>query len=461
LWLAPAIAQKHVTDSLSFLLSSAKKDTTKIRLLTELADAYTAFKPDTALALAEQALFLAQKIKYTEGESKSLNFLGNAFNQIGNYPKALEFYILRLQLEEKRNNLQNIANVFCNIGVVYANQEEYAGALNYYFQADSIMKTNPEGDQNFAQELKYSIALNIGDLYSHRELLDSSFIYFQQSLILAIQQKKNDNIGTSMVGLGEVYLKQKNYDLARGNLKSALPYLEANNSEDLICEASLALANVYQAMNKNDSAKFYANKMLYLAKKDGFLIWYLKASDFLGDYYKKQNKIDSAYQYLQLSWQLHDSISSKDKIRQSQVITSNEQLRQNELAEQKRKAKIERAQQLQLLFIGIFIPAFFLITLLLSRRKIHLRVIRFLGIISLLILFEYLTLLLHPYVLDLTNHTPIYELLIFVAIASILIRAHHRIEHWFIDKLINRRHTLADGIFSVRKVKLKMKKPSE
>jgi hypothetical protein len=190
------------------------------------------------------------------------------------------------------------------------------------------------------------------------------------------------------------------------------------------------------------------------------LNWRLKAAAFLESFYKKNNNIDSAYAYLSLSQALHDSINSKDRIRQSQIISSNEQLRQTELAEQKLKAKKERQQQLQLLFIGIFIPAFFLMTLLLSRRKIHVRVIKFLGVISLLILFEYLTLLLHPYVADKTNHTPIVELLIFVAIAAILIRAHHRIEQWFIDKLINRSHPLADGRFNVRRVRIKVKKPS-
>ena len=116
-------------------------------------------------------------------------------------------------------------------------------------------------------------------------------------------------------------------------------------------------------------------------------------------------------------------------------------------------------QQLQFLFIGMFIPALFLFTLLISRRKVHARVIRFLGIISLLIFFEYLTLLLHPYVAEITNHTPILELLIFVCIAAVLIRAHHRIEDWFVHKLIHSKQRLADGYFPTRRIKIKMRKP--
>jgi len=125
------------------------------------------------------------------------------------------------------------------------------------------------------------------------------------------------------------------------------------------------------------------------------------------------------------------------------------------MEENKKIAARERKQQLQYLFIGIFIPGFFLLTLLLSRIRIHSRVIRILGILSLLILFEYLTLLLHPKVAKLTNHTPVYEMLIFVSIASLLIPAHHRIEAWLIKKLTHRKN----GSIKLKKVNVKFKGP--
>ena len=136
------------------------------------------------------------------------------------------------------------------------------------------------------------------------------------------------------------------------------------------------------------------------------------------------------------------------------MISGNERLRQLEIEENRKIAQRERKQQLQYLFIGIFIPGFFLLTLLLSRIRIHARVIKILGILSLLILFEYLTLLLHPTVAELTNHTPVYEMLIFVSIASLLIPAHHRIEQWLIQKLIHR-----NGSMRLKKLKLKVKNP--
>ena len=451
-------AQKPVVDSIRTLLSREKIDSNKVTLLWNLANAYNAFNPDSALLLSQKALTLARKIKFIEGESRSMGILANSFKQIGNYPKALEFYLLKLKLEENRDNPHNMANVILNIGVVYSLQEEYEKALTYYYQADSIMNSTNDGDPKFALILKYSIALNIGDLYNHINKLDSALSFFQQSQSFAKQQVNGDFTGISMVGIGEVYLKKNEFVKSRDLFKGALFYLEEANDEDVICEASLGLANLYDSLHQYDSVYFYAHKMLYLAKKDGFLNWQLMASDLLDAHYKKLNRIDSAYNYRVLSQQLHDSISSRNKIRQSQIISSNEELRQADIADQKIKAKKERKQQLQFLFIGIFIPAIFLITLILSRRRIHVRVIKFLGIISLLILFEYFTLLLHPYIAEITNHTPILELLIFVVFASILIRVHHRLEHWFINKLITGKNHLWDGHIPINRIKLKIKK---
>lgn len=454
-------AQKHTTDSLRSLLQTEKRDTARVMLLWNLAVAYNSFDPDSARQVAQEALFLSEKINYVNGESKALGALANTFNQTGNYPRALEFYLRKLKLEEKRNSPQDMASAILNIGSVHAYLEEYDRALEYYYRADSIMKTNPQGDPHYGDILRYSIYLNLGDLYNRLNKADSASIYFHRSLTAAVEQQNGDFTGTSMVGLAEVALKQKDVNTAGFNFHSALPYLEKAKNEDLLCEAYWGLANLHDTLQQYDSARFYARRMLSLAEQDGFLRWQLKAADFLNSYYHRLHQTDSAYAYLLLSGRLRDSISGIDKVRTTQIISGNEQLRQAEIAEQKRVVQKERQQQLQYLFISIFIPAFFLLTFFLSRRRIHLRIIEFMGILSLLILFEFLTLLLHPYVAEKTHHNPVLELLVFVAVAAILIPAHHRIQHWLIPILTAHKKPSADGKLHLRKVKLKMKKPPE
>ncbi|MEO7266251.1 MAG: hypothetical protein ABIW38_15145, partial [Ferruginibacter sp.] len=106
------------------------------------------------------------------------------------------------------------------------------------------------------------------------------------------------------------------------------------------------------------------------------------------------------------------------------------------------------------------IPGLFLFTLFLSRRKVHVKVIKTMGIVSLLMLFEYLTLLLHPRVLEITNHTPVFEIMIFVCIAAILIPTHHRVEHWLISTLTRNPFASDAENIKLQTRKMVIKKPS-
>lgn len=452
---AQAMAQKSKADSLGALLAAEKEDSNRVTLLWNMAYVTYSYNPDTALILSQEALYLAQKIKFIEGESRALGIIANTFLKIGNYTRALEFYLQKLKIEEKRTNAHSLASVTMSIGIVYVYQEEYRKALTYYLQSDSVIYANK------VEDLKYNIAINLGDLYNRLNINDSAFLFFEKSLELAIKQKDGDLTGASMVGLGHSYFKQQNYSLAMQNYQGALLYLQAANDEDLYCEAAIGLAKLYDKLDMPDSAEYYAHKTLFISKKDGFLSWQLEAADFLKDYFKKSGSNDSALAYVEQAQALKDSISSKERIRESQVLSSNEQLRQSELAEYKLKVKEERFKQLQFLFIGIFIPGLFLFTLFLSRRRVHIKVIKSMGIISLLILFEYLTLLLHPYVLEMTNHIPVFEIMIFVTIAAILIPTHHRLENWLIEKLTHKKNRYTEGHINIRTIKFKKKKPSD
>lgn len=448
----PAVisAQRQKADSLIALLKAEKTDTGKVKLGWEIAGIINVYDPESALNYAQTALSLATNIKYIEGQSKSLGAMANTFRKMGNYTKALELNLHKLKLEEQGNNPRNLAMALMNIGIIYRYQEEYSKALKYYYKSDSVIT------QHNLEGVKYNIYMNLGDVYDRMNNPDSAFNYFNKSLILSNNLKNPDYIGNSMTGLGHTYFKQGNAPFALLYYRTAINYLLAANNDEVFCEAALGLANLYQKLlNKNDSAVYYAGLSLNIAVKDGFMKEQLNATNFLTNHYKALGKTDSAYAYLLKVQQLNDSINSKEKLRELQLLAVNENFRQLEIEENKKIARKERKKQLQLLFIGIFIPGFFLLTLLLSRIRIHTKVIKVLGILSLLILFEYLTLWLHPTVAEFTNHTPVYEMFIFVAIAAVLIPAHHKFENWIIQKLTHKNESIR-----LRKLKLKIKGPT-
>ncbi len=442
-------AQKNKVDSLYQLLDKEKTDTNRIKLMCDIGYESRVYNPEKALFISNEALSLSRKIRYTDGQSKSLGTMAIIFRLIGNFPLALEYNLKRLKLVENTNNPEKLAGVLSNIALVYVNQEEYKKALTYYYKADSVIRQVDSFD-----DVKYKIALNMGDAYDRLNMNDSAFNYFNKSLSIARQIKNNYFEGMSMTGLGNNYLKTEQYLLAMANYKSGIVYLKEAEDDDLLCEAYLGLATLLKDLKQKDSSLFYARQSFIIAGKDGFLPRHLDAAKFLSAHFKDEKNIDSSFFYMNYVQNLNDSINSKSRIRESQVLSSNEQVRQLEIAENLMISKKERKQQLQMLFIAIFIPGFFIFTLLLSRIRLHVKLIKISGVLSLLILFEYLTLLLHPYVAEITHHTPVYEMLIFVTIAAVLIPTHHRVENKLIEWLTKNRPLYAGNKLKMKRTKI-------
>lgn len=431
-------ADKYEADSIYHSLQRKMDDTLRVKALRDLSVSMYTYSPDSALQFAYEALFLAKKIKYKRGISNSKEIIAVILTRMGNYNKALNYYIDNLKLEESMKSDDGIICAKINIGIVYTYLLDYNKALENYLLADSLVNTFHTNDKEYKENLRYSIKLNIGDVYGKMKKVDSAYIYFNQSLNIAIQEKQSYNQGVSMLGLASVYASLKKYDLSLVNYKVSFENLKLANDEDLMCEALLGIAKVFVNIQKPDSAMKYARYGMYLAKKDNFLSRQFDISSFMAKYFAKQHNSDSAYFYLNQSIVLKDSLMGIEKMRHVEQTSFNENLRQEELVEKAIEEKEIRRQQLQHIFIGIFIPLLFIFTMILTKMKIRVGVIRFLGVISLLFLFEYLTLLLHPIVEKITHHSPALEILIFVCIASLLIPTHHKIEHKLIDMLLRR-----------------------
>lgn len=444
-------AQTNKFDSLLIVYKGTKVDTARVQLLWQMANEASSYNPDTALVLSFEAISIAEKKGYTEGKSKALGIMANTFMRIGNYPKALELNIEKLKLEEKRNVPQNLASVTMNIGIVYALQEEYKKALQYYKKADSIIQ------QYNVENLKYNIALNTGDVYDRLNIPDSAYKYFYRSLLLARNENDVDLVGTSMTGLGHTYRKMGNITESKLYYHQAIEHLKAAGDDEILCEATLGLAHLFRQISQSDSAHFYARYSL-LTARNSFPSQELLAAEFLREHFRQMRNLDSAFSYVNLAEVLTDSIHSKENIRKSQVISSNEHLRQMEIAELKEREKKERSVQLQLLLIAVFIPLLFILSIYLSRIFLSAKLVKWLGIISLLFLFEFLTLFIHPTVANLTHHTPVYEILIFVAIAAFIIPLHHKLEHWAVHKLLHEREK---HLAKLEIKKMRIKKPPQ
>ena len=116
-----------------------------------------------------------------------------------------------------------------------------------------------------------------------------------------------------------------------------------------------------------------------------------------------------------------------------------EQLRMIEDAAKKSEEEEQRKQNIQYALMALGIIILFTLYLLLSRSFItNTKLIEFFGVVALLIVFEFLNLLLHPFLERVTHHSPVLMLLALVCIAALLVPLHHRVEKWATAKLVEK-----------------------
>ncbi len=427
-------AQTQTIDSLKHLLQTEKQDSSRCLQLSELGFQYQdqESKSDSALIFAEQGLLLSRKINYLWGEVSCLILTSWVFKQNGNDAEALKVLLQALKKSEGVPGKNSSWHILNSMGDVYSDQGDENKALEYTLMAWEI--ANSLDDKYF---LMVS-ALDLGDNYEKLNQLDSARYFTNQAYDFAVKQNERGTMGVALNNLGNIYLKMQQPLVAMGYYRASLPYTLAANDNDDICEATLGMAKIFQQQEQEDSCLYYAGRSYEIARKGGIVKYVLSAANFLADYYKLHHVVDSAYAYLSVVIATKDKMFSKEKIKEIQNLTFEESIRQQEIATDKKKAKENHIRNLQLLAIGVFIPIFFIGVLLLSRTKVRPRVVEFLGILSLLLFFEFITDLVYPFIGNLTNENPIWEMLFLVSLASLLEPLNFRLEHWVKGHLVHK-----------------------
>ena len=426
-------AQTNARDSLKQLLQKEKTDTGRVLLLADLSFEYFESKPDTGMTLALEALSLANRIGFEKGKAICLNRIGNAYYVLGNYPKSMEVLLQALKINERIHNSDGIQRNWGNIGLIYAEQEDYRHALVYYFKA------KPVAEQLNNERSVSIISANIAEAYFNLKNLDSASLYAQQANNIALKINYSRIVGSSLNRLGIIHFERGQNNSALEHFMLSIPTtIEAKNNIQL-SRTFLNIAKVFENLMQNDSLLFYSKKSLFLAKDGGFTKEVRDAGRFLTAYYRKINKPDSAFWYLDLTKIANDSLFSMQKQRQLQSLGFDEKLRQQEIATTELKNKEERKRNLQYAAIVVGLISFIILFFLLSRSIIvKEKFIKFFGIVGLLAVFEFINLYIHPYLDKWTNHSPFWMLAILICIGALLVPLHHKLEKWITKIMVEK-----------------------
>ncbi|MFI5157407.1 MAG: tetratricopeptide repeat protein [Sphingobacteriales bacterium] len=422
-------AQNKNQDSLNDLYKNAKSDTGRIDILFEMGNGYAQSRPDSELFKAHLAFIMSRRIKYFTGERRALKQIAEAYQFLGNFPLALQYYLARLKLDESYPGSAEQLVTLLSIANLYQSEGDYEQAIVYAKKGYALIQKNKLKDYQWYSYMVF------GDTYEKMNLTRNALFYDIKAVNLALSLKNEAWLGMALNNTGNAYLKAGDLKLAMNYYQQGIPYLVSNQITNFLCESYQGVATILSRTDHVDSATVYAKMGLQLAIERNFNERYIKLCELLTSIYQKKHQPDSALSYQGKLLLMNEKVYSQEKIKLLENLTIEEKIRQKDLIEEKIEQTRHRTYVLNMLFLGLMIPFFFLLSLILSKRHVHKKVVEFSGVISLLLLFEYLTILLHPLVESWTDNSPFLEIMIFVAIAAIITPAHHRFEDWMLGKL--------------------------
>ena len=433
-----AFAQNNNPDSLKDALAGytnpMERFSATIKYL-EAIDSRAGSNIDSAICI--DLLQIAQQLKNDSLLAISYNWIGYYFNQSkGDNTTALEYFFNALPLAEKFNDKRRISSLYFDI----------AGTYYQLKNIDEFFTSTKKGGENLPDKTspKYDYMLvqyqrNMGIAYMEKNQLDSALSYTQA----AVQTSERLQLSTFQLQtlhlLGTINAKMNENELADVYFKKALVLSDSIKSEGRKMGFYQRYIPFLIKNNRMVEAKVQTEKLWILSAKIENLNFKLVAAGYKKELYDKLNQTDSAYYYSKVESEIRELIFNQNNQNTIQALAFKEQLRTIEDKAKKKEEAQQRKENIQYALIALGILTLLILYLLLSRSFItNTKMIEFFGVVALLIVFEFLNLLLHPFLERVTHHSPVLMLLALVCIAALLVPLHHKVEKWATAKLVEK-----------------------
>jgi CHAT domain-containing protein len=161
-----------------------------------------------AIEYYQQSLAIKKQIGDRNGEGISLNNLGSGYHSLGQYQKAIEYYQQSLAIAKQIVDRKGEATSLSNLGSAYDNLGQYQNAIEYYQQSLGIAKQI--GDRNG----EGTSLNNVGSTYESLGQYQKAIEYYQQSLAILKQIGDLNGEGISLNNLGFSFFKLNQPELA-------------------------------------------------------------------------------------------------------------------------------------------------------------------------------------------------------------------------------------------------------
>lgn len=288
----------------------------KVDLLSEISWAYRNTQPDSSLKYATHANALAIELKYQDGITKSLNFMGIAHRNKSAYTTAFELFIRALKAAENSENEEQICYSLINLGNIYIYQTNYSGALEYFQKA--FERAEQLGNKN----ISVYCLLNIGRAYTGMKDYVQAAKYYEQTRQLRKELGDMEGYVIATVDLGGMYFSMGKADDALEVYRGILKEIVSMDHKGTLAYSYITLGKIFLHKNMMDSARIYSEKSLRISRSYGFKKDESEALLTLSKIYEIRNKYVESLDFHKAYVQSKDSVFNEENTRKIEVLSA-------------------------------------------------------------------------------------------------------------------------------------------
>lgn len=282
-----------------------------------------------ALLEIRKALTYVEAQQDTHMMVRCYDRLGSIYTALEMYEPASETLLRGAGLSELSGELRVAAIVYYQLGKTFWLLENNVKSKQYFQQSLQLMEEL--GDYSLHAPFYSALAASI-----QKTEPDSAVIIFRQAIDFCREHNTPYYFPSIYNNMGRVLYDLGNKREALDCYYQALNYGHQFNDVALLAELHNNLGDLHIDRNQLDSAAFYINKSLAFAEENQILFNQQRTYQQLSKLNEKRQNYEEAYDYLQKTFVIRDSIYNSNVERQIQINADQFQLERKEkqIAEQ-------------------------------------------------------------------------------------------------------------------------------
>lgn len=381
-------------DSLTRVLETEHEISKRIELYLALCIEYKDVDVNKSIAIANQALILAENIEdkmstgllhkqlgdfamqqdnvelaeeeykkalenladtdISEEQIKTHIQLGNRYIEKDNYPEAMNHYLMGIRLSEESGINRFLPNLKNNLGIVYLNMNNHEKALKLYSQALQLFE-----DLNDTINIA-GTTTNIGSIYIQLGDFEVAKNYYFKGLQIFKTIEHRGGEAHALFKLGLLDQLQDNYESALDYLLKSLAIQRSmdqnptGSKKMFLTETYVNLGIIYLALKENGRAINYLEDGYEMALQTGQYGLIVLASEHLSKYHKENGSFENALEFYEVYKQYSDSLFNEDNVKKlTQIELQHQYETRLRDAELKQLVTEQKRQRLNLIYLVV------------------------------------------------------------------------------------------------------------